>query len=509
MTESTDKPTKTSRKWFLILLGVLILIPGLFHLLSASVNSTRLPEELLEPPPDIFLTHSIRPEKSTPDIPKADDPDYQRHDSYEDYIKARLALDPSLEAARLYLELAERKEEIDEAFGIGPANWRPGDDPPPETPFRRRPKAKSSGWQPGRDTIDPAQAQWLRDHADLIDLILRFSEAKGFPSPKKESVRPSTQVPQFLMFQMMGKLMTAEGRRALQENDPARAVRAYKSAYSFGGHLADGPFLISRLIAIALVNQANRSVAQWIGETEYDREPLHALLPRLDVLHGRFYTQPLKSYAMESEYRSGRRQIVQALNGPWQSEMFGWDVGKDYHKYHFTNRWVDLPRLDRMAVTAFKAMHKKRNAPQSLREYDDYWKMDLQRVANDYPTMMAQSPTPINYSNFLFMHVPSFDEAITRDLTSEAELNLNRAALDMLFENGAPPPADASLADSHEHRWRDPFTERPLQMIEMDEAVNIWSFGPDGIDQSGLLYYDPTNGTTSAGDLAIHFPKMR
>jgi hypothetical protein len=46
----------------------------------------------------------------------------------------------------------------------------------------------------------------------------------------------------------------------------------------------------------------------------------------------------------------------------------------------------------------------------------------------------------------------------------------------------------------------DPFTSEPLHFAN-DNPYRCYSFGPDKKDDAGLLYYDPTNGTVSPGDL--------
>jgi hypothetical protein len=64
--------------------------------------------------------------------------------------------------------------------------------------------------------------------------------------------------------------------------------------------------------------------------------------------------------------------------------------------------------------------------------------------------------------------------------------------------------------------WRDVFTYneasssvehfRPLGFIIRDRSVDIYSIGPDGVDNSALLAYDPTNGICSSGDIIVRVP---
>ena len=47
----------------------------------------------------------------------------------------------------------------------------------------------------------------------------------------------------------------------------------------------------------------------------------------------------------------------------------------------------------------------------------------------------------------------------------------------------------------------DPFTDKPYLLGHEKEKVFVYSVGPDGKDDKGLITYDPTNGTISAGDI--------
>jgi len=52
-------------------------------------------------------------------------------------------------------------------------------------------------------------------------------------------------------------------------------------------------------------------------------------------------------------------------------------------------------------------------------------------------------------------------------------------------------------------------TSAPLRFLGKPDGFHIYSFGPDGQDDAGAITYDPTNGTTSRGDLALRIPRER
>jgi hypothetical protein len=98
-------------------------------------------------------------------------------------------------------------------------------------------------------------------------------------------------------------------------------------------------------------------------------------------------------------------------------------------------------------------------------------------------------------------YVPNHLEANTRSIVSKAKIATTRAAVHVLLlqqEAGAAPAVDFSNPI-----WRDPFGEQPLHLESGPNHTLIYSIGPDLKDQQGRTAYDPTNGTLSAGDIAI------
>ena len=93
-------------------------------------------------------------------------------------------------------------------------------------------------------------------------------------------------------------------------------------------------------------------------------------------------------------------------------------------------------------------------------------------------------------------------------IEGETKLNLLRAAVEWRLDHqSVPRNKNTDMAGDHENPWRDPFTEKPLQVDTASSPTLIWSLGPDLKDQKGLLDYDPTNGAASAGDIVIRLPR--
>ena len=83
------------------------------------------------------------------------------------------------------------------------------------------------------------------------------------------------------------------------------------------------------------------------------------------------------------------------------------------------------------------------------------------------------------------------------------------AARQCLLRTGALPVRDADFGPLLAAIPSDPFTSQPLRFARSPGEIVIYSLGPDMTDDGGLIAYDPTNGTHSRGDLAIHLAPQR
>ena len=107
----------------------------------------------------------------------------------------------------------------------------------------------------------------------------------------------------------------------------------------------------------------------------------------------------------------------------------------------------------------------------------------------------------------------SFDEAATRHYVADAKFQTVRVAAAIqayTIANNAPPAKASDLS-----QWFptglpiDPFTAGATSLIltTTGESSIIRSIGPDRLDDAAAIRYDPTNGTTSAGDIFIEIPR--
>jgi hypothetical protein len=100
-----------------------------------------------------------------------------------------------------------------------------------------------------------------------------------------------------------------------------------------------------------------------------------------------------------------------------------------------------------------------------------------------------------------------------RILASRARLLLLKAAVaarHRLLTSGDWPESDADyeplLAGGLP---TDPFADGPLRAIREGDDLTLYSLGPDGADGGARITYDPSNGSSSAGDIILRVPRQR
>lgn len=91
--------------------------------------------------------------------------------------------------------------------------------------------------------------------------------------------------------------------------------------------------------------------------------------------------------------------------------------------------------------------------------------------------------------------------------TRFAQLKVIAAVRAHQFRTGALPASANDLAPLLDALPQDPFTSAPLHCRPAPDAFTVYSVGPDRRDDRGLIQYDPSNGTVSAGDLAVKIPR--
>lgn len=495
--------------------GGVALLGLAFGVMIWLTNRPALPPELAQPPRALLAPPSEI--KVGPKLPAglaarpASIPNPQsgsRPRDYWPFLEETLRRDPSQEGIRLFLEIERHNDggftKSDPAVGQKNTGWQ-------QVTVRPQPLSpRKNHWVPGEPLL-PQMKSWLLEHQDRVELCVRFGEQARLPALPPGLVQFDFRYN--YNFHYIMEILAAELARCRDEGNPARVRRigrglvnvisafdrlarafAEQSPDSYLAHL-DYFYEGYGLNTLAAVVQCDSLTS----------EGLKTLRPMLAEVHRKVFLKEAKIDGYREEGLRLREQITEKLKAPWNSHYYleqEWKIGA-YRSDLSAGaiRLYDMPRPDRMAWDALRAMQEarafKRVGPALLRQFDEYWPRLLEYGRPSYPVLMAQSPLNAPWKNSV--------SPLTKDILSayggqevkesliwiyrhEARLNLVRAAAEWRLDpRSAPGNAELDLSAERENPWRDPFTERPLHVEQTTTATLIYSLGPDQTDQHGRV----------------------
>jgi len=493
MQNQQSKP-KGSGRWKVIALAVFAGIVFLMFAAGTLLNTVSLSPELLEPPADTLekFRASVGPSdsKRPAALPQAPWPE-EGSWSYREYVEWQQEQNPGLPGAEAYLRWCDGLD-LNEFFKKDLLH------------------SKRDLWRECLAEGKPFPSdleQWLLENQDCLATIRRLA-AEGLPGPDQEDFRDMSgealirsPVLNFLRSQTSVKILGAEALRLLVAGDEKGCAEQLAASYRLTRAVDKKPWLISELIAIAMGSITTQGINAWISYRPASPEILRTLLQELNYGMEETLSEGSMLAAFEDEYRIVRQHTVRWLNTPWTSFYKDWD----YHNKSWGERIVRAP------VDAFYSINARVNADKLLGLHDEMWGKIASDMAKPY-----HGEDRTSYGEFLdgfilagkgygpyapAAAVPNFLDADPRRIVYKAKIAVTRAAVHVLLlqqDSDAAPAVDFS-----DPIWRDPFGEEPLFLESGPNHTLIYSIGPDLKDQQARTTYDPTNGTVSAGDIAI------
>ncbi len=310
----------------------------------------------------------------------------------------------------------------------------------------------ADGWRAASPQLDAA----VRAQSQALEAA--FAAAQFAPFPMPPAVDFTSPVPNFLSTQMLVKIMLATARMAEAGGDvngaAQRALATARLSESFCGR---GTFLISHLIGVAGLQLSARTLASILRNPALSPQAAAGILSSLKDLESK------RAGFAEAVRNDARCRIggIRRLKGDPAA------AASDPNTKAMVDSIKSLPEFERETDRVFQILAANYQKPAWQRE-----KLDLQKISSD-PTVTLGAQ-------------PNFDEAATRAECAMAWLRLCQA----LAATRAGKQAEAAQV-------RDPFADRAISA----KADRFYSFGPDATDQNGLVPYDATNGTVSAGDI--------
>ncbi len=484
MTE-TSKPKR--RLWPWILAGIVFLPPlAAMLVLSVIFRLNAIPDSQRQPPAELLaLMESPHPSAphspSTPAQPRTD----YAHLPPEPGLNEMLAIRSAPEALAIFNKWHERLELHDSIF------------------YPRNENDVLEGWK-GGDPLLPGMADWLVSNQELVSDLERLAELGGVKQIQAGELMALWQqrrssasemsawpLPNYLFWNNVSKVLAAESRRRREAGDPAGAAEALLAIQPLADSIRE-PYLISVLVALSMQTQGYAELNSWLAEAPPPPELARRLRAGLEP-----YEITLQDVRAVStvEYLQARSFQISYLRTPtW--ELFKSGIGPPMRR----NRSMDLfealdlalfepgPMAGAVYQSAARTALLKVQAPEILHAFDEHHKTVFEQLDQNIIHEFEYHAL-IQYSD----RIPNHMECMVRTATNLARLRVCLAALDrtIAVEGAAPTPP------------RDPFADGPLRELDEPAGTVIYSLGPDRADQRAAIAYDPTNGTTSPGDIFL------
>jgi hypothetical protein len=322
----------------------------------------------------------------------------------------------------------------------------------------------------------------LRSLQPILNEIWRGDEKQFVKYPPVES--GETVIPNFWKLQMPGKLMVIQSRYCEYIGRPDYATEWYKHALIFAQRMCDeNSMLIAKLMSVALEKMALEAFQQFLVRHDIGKDSYLKIANDLSKL--RESDTPFWRF-LKTEQTLG----YYLINNP-DSYLIGLQG--------------PLTPKEQEALQFFK-----NNKETAIRQYTQFIERFEALLKKDYPEIVRTDPKtliadvhPVLRESML---MPNFKEVAIGEGVTYAWWALTIATAQVRayrVEKGSLPTSLSALGEVGVSPPADPFSNTTIKYRVSGNSGILYSIGPDLIDNGGSPDYDPTNGTISAGDIAV------
>jgi hypothetical protein len=333
------------------------------------------------------------------------------------------------------------------------------------------------------DVASPGVIDLLARHAATLDLIRRAADRDSCRY-QRDWTRPSFDMllPEMQSLRTAAQLLVLKTRREAADGNAEDALRDVARIQRIGRHAASEPILISNLVGIAIDTMALDTLAQVLPTLRksdlavLDAPEIRDLITTPPAFASHLYGEEafgLSIFAdLADDQRSGPDLIDLAGNGqPQPSVLRALPLSLPYRVFFLP---ADLAGY-RSIMTQYQA------AASRTEPYPDLTK----RI--DAIETQTRDRSPGMLSSMIVPALGAVFKAQTRSVANHRAATALVAATKQRLETGAVPETfDELAAQLVPPASRDPFTaDQPLVMKQTDDALLVYSVGPDGEDDGG------------------------
>jgi hypothetical protein len=333
------------------------------------------------------------------------------------------------------------------------------------------------------DVHSPAVTDLLTRHAGTLDLIRRAA-SRDTCRFQRDWTRPSFDLllPEMQSLRTAARLLVLVTRRETADGNAADALRDVANIQRIGRHAASEPILISNLVGIAIDTMALETLAQVLPTLRksdlavLDAPEIRDLVATPPAMTGHFYGEEAFGLSMFADLSDDQLGVINlaALVGTGQPQPFLY-------------RLLPLTLLYRVFflpadLAGYRSIMQRYQAAAAREEpYPDLTK----RIDTMEKEIRDRSPGMLTT-----MIVPALGAVLrsqTRSVAHHRAAGALVAATKQRLDSGAMPETFEEVAVKLvPPASRDPFTaDQPLVMKRTDDAIVVYSIGPDGEDDGG------------------------
>ena len=333
------------------------------------------------------------------------------------------------------------------------------------------------------DVASPAVIDLLARHAATLDLLRRAAD-RDTCRFQRDWTRPSFDMllPEMQSLRTAAHLLVLDARREAADGNAEDALRDVARIQRIGRHAASEPILISNLVGIAIDTMALETLAQVLPTLRksdlatLDAPEIRDLVTTPPAMASHFYGEEafgLSVFADMSDNQLGVINLVDLLGNvqPQPSALRTLPLSLLYRVFFLPS---DLAGY-RSIMTQYQA------AASRTEPYPDLTK----RI--DAIETQTRDRSPGMLSSMIVPVLGAVFKTQTRNVAHHRAATALVAATQQRLETGAVPETfDELAAQLVPPASRDPFTaDQPLVMKRTDDAVLVYSIGPDGEDDGG------------------------
>jgi hypothetical protein len=333
------------------------------------------------------------------------------------------------------------------------------------------------------DVASPDVTDLLARHAATLDLIRRAADRDSCRY-QRDWTRPSFDMllPEMPSLRKAAQLLVLETRREAADGNAEDALRDVARIQRIGRHAASEPILISNLVGIAIDTMALETLAQVLPTLRksdlavVETPEIRDLITTPPAFASHLYGEEAFGLSVFADLSDDQRGVINLVDllGNGQSQPSAIHIPPLPLLYRVFFLPADLAGY-RSIMTQYQA------AASRTEPYPDLTK----RI--DAIETQTRDRSPGMLSSMIVPALGAVFRSQTRSIANHRAATALVAATKERLETGAVPETfDELAAQLVPPASCDPFTaEQPLVMKQTDDALVVYSIGPDGEDDGG------------------------